>query len=251
MDQTEKKLQVLEQKIAQLERHLENQDSINAISNLMGRYAFYLSSGMRSHIVDKLWLQNDRVSVEYGASGVYKGLWKVKTYYIKNPVPGMLTTLSLSSPVIHISRDGQKARGLWTAFCTETDAGDLGICAPDKEDSRRALLSSITRDGRRYRAEILLQKYDVIFEKEDEVWKILSLHVGEVFRCPYDRDWVLFSQERFDTDGIWLESLFETPMPLPESAHNENLPSGPTTWHWQYTTKNIPENAAKLFPEDE
>lgn len=250
MEAIEKKLQMLENKLTQLEKQIENQDSVHAISNLMGRYAFYLSSGMGSRIVDELWLHNDRIRVEYGASGVYTGLWKVKTYYIKNKIPGMLSTLTLSSPVINISEDGRKARGVWTAFGTETDAGDLGICVPGEKDSRRRLLSSVTKEGKRYRAEILVQKYDVTFERNDGQWKILGLHVKEFFRCPYDRDWVLFSRERFETDGMWLESLFESPMPLPESAHNENLPSGPTTCHWQYTTKSIPEDEPEFFPEN-
>lgn len=65
--------------------------------------------------------------------------------------------------------------------------------------------------------------------------------MNELFRCPYDRDWVTYAGERFATDGIWLESLFETPMPLPEESHGENLPSGPSSRHWQYTTKALAE----------
>ena len=113
------------------------------------------------------------------------------------------------------------------------------------------MLSSHTEDGRSYRAEVLLQKYDVTFVLEDTAWKILHLHVGEFFRCPYDRDWVLYAKERFETDGMWLEALFETPMEFPPVAHGENLPSSSSTWHWQYTIDAVPELLPKLLPGDE
>ena len=37
---------------------------------------------------------------------------------------------------------------------------------------------------------------------------------------------------------MWLEAKFETPDPIPSW---ENLPSGETTYHWQYDVDAMPE----------
>ena len=92
---------------------------------------------------------------------------------------------------------------------------------------------------------MLLQKYDVVFRKEEGQWKIFKLHVFDLFRTPFSEDWVRFAEKRFETDGRWLESLFDAPLPIPASGHGENLPSGPSTEHWQYTRKGT----VKLTPE--
>ena len=81
----------------------------------------------------------------------------------------------------------------------------------------------------------MLQRYEVTFHREDGLWRIYHLHVLEYFRCPYGRDWVSYAQERFASDGVWLESMFDTSMALPPEAHGENLPSQSTSSHWQYT----------------
>lgn|GEM_PF-685667 len=251
MNNSEIILKKIEERLSELEQKVQAQEARMAISDLMGRYVFYYSAGAGERIVDELWTKSEDASLEYGASAQYENLWKIKTFYFKDPVPGKMNTLALSSPILSISNDGMRACGLWTAFGTETDAGDLGGCVPGEFDGRRVLLSSHTDDGKSYRAEVLLQKYDVTFILEDGAWKILRLHVGEFFRCPYDRDWVLYAKERFETDGMWLESLFETSMELPPIAHGENLPSGPSTWHWQYTTEAVLELFPKLLPGDE
>ena len=86
--------------------------------------------------------------------------------------------------------DGTAVRGSWTALGTQTDAGDLGPVPVTEESNRRALFSSRTSDGKEYRAEVVLQRYEVTFHREDGLWRIYHLHVLEYFRCPYGRDWV-------------------------------------------------------------
>lgn len=238
----------IEERLFRLEERMRQSEARAAIADLMGRYAFYCGAGCGERILAELWTKSDEASLEYGASGVYKEHWKVETFYQKEPVPGKLTTLSFSTPLLQVSPDGESARGIWMAFSTETDAGDLGAAVPDISDARRALLSSETAEGKCYRAEILLQKYDVDFVVEDGEWKILHLHVSEYFRCPYDRDWVIYAKERFLTDGMWLESLFASSKPLPLKSHGENLPSGPSTEHWQYGTDRVPESVPGKLP---
>ena len=235
MNAMEKRLQALEQQTGLMQKRLTQLEAQAEISSLMGRYAVYYGAGCGRQIMEELWSQSEDIRFEYGASGVFQRRWQILTYYVNEAYPGRLNTLSFSSPAIVVAEDGQSAKGSWTAFGTETDAGDLGPEPVMDISNRRALFSSRTKDGRQYRAEVLLQRYEVDFIRETSQWKILHLHVIEYFRCPYDRDWVRYAEERFATDGIWLESLFTTPDPLPEDSHGENLPSLATTSHWQYT----------------
>lgn len=237
----------MEQRISALEGRLAALEAKEEICALMGRYAIYCGAGCGGRIVEELWSREDQdVSLEYGASGIYDGLWKVKTFYLSDPIPGKLETVSFASPRVIVFADGQTARGSWTAFATQTDAGDLGGAPVTEESNRRPLLTSQAPDGRQYRAEVLLQRYEVDFCREEAGWRIRHLHVLEYFRCPFGEDWVSFARRRFDSDGVWLESLFETQMPFPPEAHGENLPSRSTSWHWQYTLDGLP-----ALPEDE
>lgn len=235
MSTMEERLQRLEQQSEAMRKQLTELRARAEISDLMGRYAVYYSAGCGRRIMEELWSRSEDISLEYGASGVFQRRWQIMTYYVNEAYPGRLDTLAFSSPAIVVSDDGQSARGSWTAFGTETDAGDLGPVPVTEESNRRVLFSGETEDGRKYRAEVLLQRYEVEFCREDSGWKILRLHVVEFFRCPYDRDWVRYAEERFRTDGMWIEQLFTTPDPLPEDSHGENLPSLATTFHWQYT----------------
>lgn len=228
----------LEQRLSRLEHRLLTLEDRAAVENLMARYAFYFSAGQGRRIVPELWSRDDEASLEYGASGVYRNLWKVKTFYVNAEIPGYLQTCTLASQWLKISESGTEARGAWMAVCTETDAGDLSAQPPTEGDQRRILLSSRTENGQAYRAEVLLQKYEVLFRKEEGQWRIFRLHVSEFFRCPAGSDWVRYAKTRQVTDGMWLESLFETPDPIPSF---ENLPNGPTTYHWQYDTDVLPE----------
>lgn len=234
MNEIEYRLNQLEDRLARLEnQNLRLQDRIE-IENLMAKHQFYQAAGQGRRIVDELWSQQDDVSIEYGASGVYQELWKVKTFYIKDVLPGCLSVVALASQYLEVSGDGQAAFGLWMSLGTETDAGDLGPFPPRADEQRRLLMSSRTEDGKVYKAEWLWQKVEVRFRRENDSWRICNLHVSEYFRCPFGRDWVRFAAERFATDGMWLESLFESPEPLPPQSHGENLPSAPSTYHWQY-----------------
>ena len=120
-----------------------------------------------------------------------------------------------------VSEGGLYAQGSFTAFGTETDAGDLGSAPVPAASNRRVLFSSITADRKGHRAEVLLQRYEVDFVLERSHWKILHLQVVEYFRCPYDRNRVRYARECFATDGMWLEALFTTPDSLPEDAHGK------------------------------
>lgn len=221
-----------------LEKRLSLLEDKAAIENLMAKHNFYFSAGQGRRIVPELWTADEAASLEYGASGVYGARWKVLTFYVNAEVPGRFATFTAANQWLSVADDGQTARGVWMVVGTETDAGDLASEPPAQGDQRRVLLSSRSGEGKCYRAEVLLQKHEARFVKEDGRWKIHDLHIGEYFRCPAGSDWVAYAKTRQVTDGMWLEYMFETPDPLPA---RENLPSGATTWHWQYDVDALPE----------
>lgn len=227
-DRLMQRLEALERRVALLEDRAQ-------IENLVARHNFYVSSGQGRRIVPELWTREEDASIEYGASGVYGARWKVITFYVSEELPGCLTTCAAMNQHLTVAEDGQSARGVWMTVGTETDAGDLGAAEPDAQ--RRVLFSSHTAAGEGYRAEVLLQRQEMRFVKEDGQWRIHDLHVGEFFRYPAGSDWVVFARERQVTDGMWLEAKFDTPDPIPSF---ENLPSGETTSHWQYDVDALP-----------
>jgi len=236
MSTVEERLARLERAGDEMERQLLCLAARSEIADLMGRYALYWSAGCGDRILEELWSHGEDITLEYGSSGVYREFWPIETFYLNEEIPGRFQTVTSSSPSICVRPEQDRAKGSWMAFGTETDAGELGPAPVPEDDMRGALLSSVTEEGKRYRAEILAQRYSVEFRREEGLWKIVHLHVSEYFRCPYDRDWVRYAKERFATDGIWLEHLFTSPKPLPADAHGENLPREATTYHWQYTT---------------
>lgn len=228
----------MEARLEAMERRLSALEDREQIQDLMAKHNFFFSSGQGRRIVPELWSKSDEASLEYGASGVYRNLWKVRTFYVNYDTPGRLLTFAAANRWLTVSEDGQRARGVWMVLGTESDAGDLGSVPPAQNDQRRVLLSSRDEAGRAYRAEVLFQKHEAEFRKEEGVWKIFRLHISEFFRYPAGRDWVSYAKERQVTDGMWLEYFFDTPDPLP---FIENLPNGPTTYHWQYDTDALPE----------
>lgn len=238
--QMQEAISALENKVEKLERQLFVQSSRAAIENRMSRHQWLWAEGRGQQILDELWAQSrEDVSFEYGASGVYRGPWPVASFYRKDRLPGKLSVYHLTTQQIEIAADGQTAQGAWFVIGTETDAGDLGT-VPHETEQERILLTSATPDGKRYRAEWLWQKYEVDFILEGGIWKILHFHVREFFKCPFDRDWVRFSGERVESDGMWLEQLFESNVPYTGGGHFENLPGAPTTSHWQYKIDILP-----------
>lgn len=233
MNRLEERVLRLEQEVVRLDRMLSDEHSAREIEALMNRYQAMCASQAGKGIVDKLWTADDDATLEYGASGVYQGLWKIATFYIKDALPGVFCIGALTTQ--RISVRGDSAEGSWLCLGMSLDAGELGFAVPDEGDRRLMLCSSVTEDGRRYKAEWTWQYIDVRFSREANSWRIHNMHVRDLTRCPFESDPVAFAEKRFATDGMWLESLFESPMPLPPESHGENLPSGPSSSHWQYT----------------
>ncbi len=231
----------LELKIEELTKKINKLEAKTCIENIMGSYQYYYTAGNTKAITEGLWAQNDKsVSLEWGASGVFRGLTKVSTFYEKDIINGKLSLYTINTPVIEVDIERKSAKAIWTVIGTETDAGELGLNKP-KTIEEKALLSCRTDNNLYYRAEWVWQKYEVDFVKEDQEWKIQHLHIYDIFRCPFDRDWVQYSKERFQTDGLLLDSMFKSNLPFDPNGPPENNANEASTYHWQYKIDSKPQ----------
>lgn len=228
----------LEARIARLESRTE-------LENLVGTYLHLRLAGQGEKIVNELWVDSREATIEIGASGQYIETERVATFYQKDLLPGRFTLIYAIAPVIEVAEDGQSARGIWLGLGTETDAGEQNPDYRSEDPEREELFSSVTKDGKRYTAEWVFQKLAFDFVRTADGWRILHLHVYEITRCPFDRDWVTYAQERFPTDGLRLDAMFKSNLPFAEDKPPENLAAEPTAYHWQYTVDGVTE----LMPE--
>lgn len=232
MDDIRLKLEILEKENAVLR-------SRGQIENLGARYADMNLSCRCREIFDELWADDPEIRLEIGSSGVYEGE-RVRFYYRKDAVPGRFVAMQLTTPHIVIKENPDYAEANWMVTGAETDAGDLGLC-PAKDLAEREILSSEDEKGRRYRAEWFWQRMEMKLKKQNGEWKIFSLHIREIFRCPYDKSWVLWAKERQETDGLRTDEMF-----IPSDASEEELrppefhASYASTDHWQYDTDAFP-----------
>ena len=207
------------------------------IEELMARFARLLSRGQGERIPGELFSARDDASVEFGASGPYIGRKKLATFFEKDALPGRFSMLLLTNPSVELS--GERARGMWDALGLDLDAGDLGPITSGDE-TIRALLTSRTADGARYRAEWTVQRLQAELSREDGAWRIVHLRILDYLRSPMTSDPVAFSRARWQTDGIRLDAAFTSNRPFAEGELPENLAMGPTTYHWQYRPDALP-----------
>jgi hypothetical protein len=225
----------IEQRLFRLEARAE-------LENLVGRYLHLCMACAGEEIMDRLWSTRPDVCIEVGASGKYQSKEKVATFFQKDHLPGKFQLLYAIAPVIEIAEDEQTARGVWLGLGTETDAGELSGYQRGSDPEREMLFSSRTEDGAGYTAEWSFQKLGFDFAREaDGSWRILHLHIYEIMRAPFDRDWVRFATERFATDGMRLDAMFKSNLPFAEDKPPENLATAPTQYHWQYTVDGLTE----------
>ncbi len=232
-------------RIQQLEQEVSRLRARDEIENLVARYQHYRTAYQAERILKECWSDREDVTAEIGPSGVFVGLEHLGNYYQKKALPGRLEVRLMTTPDIEIF-DAETAKGLWICIGTDTDAGELGEAEMESEESR-ALLTSRDENGKAYRAEWVFQKFEADFVREKGGWKICRLHIYELFRCPFDMDWVKFSKLRMETDGLRCDAIFtpEIEPDLPEGFPREYNPQFASTCHWQYTTSAPPV----LMPE--
>jgi len=224
-------------------RRLARLEARGEIENLMARYEDLYTKRDAAAILRELWAEDAcGIWVEDRFYGVYEGRngafpdGGMTTYYdsvmgFGSPAdhPGKLSCYTLTTQLIEVAADGETAQGLWVSVGAEGDAGELAyddIGRPDRKVSG-VHLTSCTPEGKRYQADWVWQKMRVDFIRRDTGWKIWHLHIYDVFRCPYGRDWVTYAPSRAaDNERFGMERAF-SPYGKPNGHGCE--------YYWEYS----------------
>lgn len=242
-------LQKLADRLETLERRTQALEDRCEIENLMSRYQYYYTARMNKEILEEIWAKgNIGITMEDRFFGVYENFdgafpdAGLIMYYdtamnagSPKDYPGRMSVFTTTTQMIEVAGDGKTAKGIWLSIGTETDAGDLGYDDVGKDPAKVSgvTLDMTTEDGKRYKADWVWQKYGVDFIKEDGHWKLWHFHIYDIFRCPFDQDWVTFSEER----RIELDTKLASERSF--SAYGKPPGQG-TSFHWQYSPRSLP-----------
>jgi hypothetical protein len=178
-----------------LEARIARLEDFRDICNLQGRYNHYLATGqIRQKLPELFALKTPGLKAEMGDSGMWEGPEGVMKLFqhlgTKYHMPGALFVHMLITPVVEVSKDGARARGMWNSFGTNT---------------------YLASDGK-LEAMWQLGKYDNTFVKEDGKWKFLEFRWYVIFRTPYQDGWVKKPiVEGLHQNGFPPVSRFHTP----------------------------------------
>lgn len=155
---------------------------ITEIQQLIGQMVSYQDKMDIKSIWEKLFAnKNPEVRLELGESGAYVGPEHVGAYFkhwdaffqVPEGKRGWMDFQHLATPLIVVSKDGLKARGLWSFFCPQAKEA-----MPYGADER--ILTAMWVCG----------KLNCEFVREDGKWKILKYHQVFYLRTPYDLGWL-------------------------------------------------------------
>lgn len=263
----EEKIDVLQATVQRLSSQVADLEARAAIENLMGRFQYLHTASLDIEILDQLWSHREDASFEDRYNGVYSG-WRgqgIPDYFMEKygmdrymppmesgpntpgkgipggpppgPMPefpptpprkkaGKLVVHTLTTPVIEVS--GDRAYGVWISSGHESGAFSEG----ELSHIPRVDNSLPNEFGERVLADWVWLKYGVHFIREQGTWKIHRMHIYDIFRCPFDENWVTFSHRRLAE-----ESAMDSGTRFGMSG---TTPGAPTTFHWQYTTDAVP-----------
>jgi hypothetical protein len=148
----EARLKVLEERVKSQDNRLRTLEDIEAIKRLQKAYGYYVEHMMYQEIVD-CFSDSPDVVLNW-LEGQYLGKEGVKKYFefMKQAPPEFSHQVMQIAGIVDIEPDGKIARGRWYAFG--------GIFVPRDGGMRRSFVSGI---------------YEMVYIKENGVWKILSL----------------------------------------------------------------------------
>ena len=245
----EKRLEKIEQQLCSLEKKLKCHEDRIAVENLVGRYASWMAAGRFEDILHKLWSQRVDRTLEEGAFGVYSDtqlpLFGLDSFYNQRygmaisgksepEKRGRMTIVTFTSPEITVAEDGDTAEGTWFSIGNESRVWfDGQMSGLPSVDSRAA-----DEKGRRYAAFWVWQRYQVKFIREDNEWRIWKMHIWDIFRCPYEENWISYAVKRYDDDENMDSQI--------RFGDNPTHSIYPTTEHWQYS----PDRKAPDWPDE-
>jgi len=154
----------LQQQVQTLTHEVRQLEAVDAIETLQRTYGFYMDKALWTYAAD---LFTDDATLEIGASGVYIGKDRIRQYLFslgkEGPQDGRLIDQMQLQPVVHVSEDGEHARGRWHSLVM---AGQY---------KQKAYWGSVV--------------YENDYRKEGGVWKIAGLHAYNIMYTDYSKGW--------------------------------------------------------------
>ena len=190
----ERRVQILEAKLASLQREVSLIEDRKAIERLQQLWGHYVSEGMARE-ASMLFSASPAASIEYAQQGVYLGRARIEAFLKAGGArlqPGELRETPVMQAVVHVAPDGQTAKGRWRSLVMGGVHG---------------------RDGRWEEG-----PYENEYVKEGGVWKISRLHWYTTMSGSYDKGW---HREAYPAAG----PLADLPPDLPPSVRYQSFPS--------------------------
>lgn len=160
----ERRVQILEAKLASLQREIHLIEDRKAIERLQQQWGHYMSEGMASEAA-ALFADGPTASIEFAQQGVYVGKARIEAFLkaAASVAPGELRETPVMQPVIHVAPDGRTAKGRWRSLVMGGTHGG---------------------DGRWEEG-----PYENEYVKQDGQWRIAKLHWYTTVNASYDRGW--------------------------------------------------------------
>jgi hypothetical protein len=161
----ERRVQLLEAKLASLQREINLIEDHKAIERLQQMWGHYVSEGMAREAA-ALFSDSPVASIEYAQQGVYLGRARIEAFLKASGAklaPGELRETPVMQPVITVAADGLSARARWRSLVMGGVHG---------------------QDGRWQEG-----PYENEYVKEDGSWKIAKLHWYVTVTGSYDQGW--------------------------------------------------------------
>jgi len=190
----ERRVQILEAKLASLQREVLLIEDRRAIERLQQLWGHYVSEGMAREAA-ALFAATPAASIEYAQQGVYLGRAHIESFLKASGArirPGELRETPVMQAVITVAPDGMTAKARWRSLVMGGMQGE---------------------DGRWEEG-----PYENEYMKEGGVWKISRLHWYTTVSGSYDKGW---HRQSFPAAG----PLAELPPDLPPSVRYQSFPS--------------------------
>ena len=161
----ERRLAILETKLASLQMQLRQLEDTKAIERLQQAYGHYVSAG-RAADAAALFSDDPAASIEYAQQGVYLGRQRIQQFLSREGArlaPGEIRETPIYQGVVHVAADGLSAKARYRSLVMGGTHG---------------------QDGRWTEG-----PYENDYVKEGGVWRIRRLHWYTTVSGSYDRGW--------------------------------------------------------------
>jgi len=193
-------LAVTDERRARLATKLNKLRAYQEIQNQMGGVVAAINFRQADKVLERFALDRPDVSLEWADEGVFSGPEAVTTIVRetvgRDPLPGEMVDLQLTTPIIEVADDLGSARAVWWS-------PGAGATVEESQDPEAIWLWGM---------------FAVDFLPYGDTWKVWHLHYFRYIKCRYDKGW---------TDDTSLINRLNVPMhPLskPSTYHNPYSP---------------------------